>query len=255
VATIETYARPLLLYRYRSLAARPGGDAPRADPARLKREIDTIIDQSIYCPTYKQMNDPMEGFYRASIKARGHSAYDEFAARVRDEKLGLGIASLSETWNNELMWAHYADGFRGICITYSVPKLLAGLSDEHALARVAYGDKPHFLNLAGLRNEDERARAILSTKNHKWSYEREWRLFSGQPGPAKHGPGAVGTVYLGMRMAREDRALIKRLLRGTNISIVQTLVNGYALKRFTKSSKKAPTAKSEIVQAVAKRSR
>lgn len=244
MAAIVTYARPLLLYRYRSLSARPGDDARRADPARLTREIGALLDDAIYCPTYAQLNDPMEGFYRASVKARGHSDYEAFVARVRNEKLGLGIASLSETWHNELMWAHYADGFRGICIAYFVPKLLTGLDEHAALARVAYGDRPHFLNLASLRNEDERARAILSTKNLKWSYEREWRLFSAQPGAAAHGPGVVSKVYLGMRMAKEDRAVIRRRLAGTGIDVVSTSVDGYSVKRASASAKSKLTPSS-----------
>jgi hypothetical protein len=137
LATIETYAKPTWLYRYRSLR-RPeaAGDEP-ADPARLQRELDAIAQGYTYCATFKDMNDPMEGFYRASRRVRGDPDYDRFTDNVFSEKLGLGIASFSETWNIELMWAHYADGFRGICITYPLTRLLDGLDDGHALSRVA----------------------------------------------------------------------------------------------------------------------
>lgn len=230
MATIETFAKPTWLYRYRSLR-RPGaqGDGP-ADQDRLERELSAIEEGYIYCSTFKEMNDPMEGFYRSSSRARQDAEYDRFADRVPGEKLGLGIASFSETWNNELMWAHYADGFRGICVTYPLARLLAGLGPQHALARIAYGDRPHYLNLGGMRDEAERARAILSTKNVKWSYEREWRLFAPAPGRADHGADAVTTVYLGMRMAEDDRRLVRRRLRGTGIRVRRTMVDGYSVK-------------------------
>jgi hypothetical protein len=230
MATIETYAKPTWLYRYRSLRQRGEEDNARADSARLAREIDALIEGYIHCSTYNQMNDPMEGFFRANPGGTGGDDEDDFFAAVRNEKMGLGIASLSETWDNELMWAHYAAGFRGICVTYPTARLLSGLDQHHALSRVAYSERPHYLGLKDLRNRDERARAVLSAKSLKWAYEREWRLFSPQPGRACHGSRGATTVYLGMRMAVEDRRTIRRQLKGTGIAVRRTLVDGYSLK-------------------------
>lgn len=230
MATIETYARPTWLYRYRSLRSRGDEEDARADPARLAREIDALIEGYIHCSTYKRMNDPMEGFFRANPRGTTGGDEDDFFEAVRNEKMGLGIASLSETWDNELMWAHYAAGFRGICVAYPTARLLSGLDEHHALSRVAYSERPHYLGLKDMRNRDDRARAVLSAKSLKWAYEREWRLFSPQPGRAEHGPKAATTVYLGMRMAEEDRGAIRRRLKGTDIAVRRTLVDGYSLK-------------------------
>ncbi|MBW8841994.1 MAG: DUF2971 domain-containing protein [Sphingomonadales bacterium] len=232
MATIETYARPTWLYRYRSLRPRGADGDGAADRKRLDRELGAIEEGYIWCGTFNQMNDPMEGFYRANARVRDEHSYNEFSDAVRLEKLGLGIASLSETWDNELMWAHYADGFRGICIAYPMARLLEGLDEHHALARVAYGDRPHYLNLSSMQNSELRAKAILSTKNVKWSYEREWRLFSPDPGAAQYGGDAVATVYLGMRMAEGDRRLVTRRLRAAGVRVRRTVVQGYSVKRF-----------------------
>jgi len=229
MAKIETYAWPTWLYRYRSLKADPR--TGRACLDQLAREIDAVLQGYIYCSRYTDMNDPMEGFYRASIRARDHEEYSAFIADVREEKLGLGIASLSETWYNELMWAHYADQFRGICVVYVASRLLHGLSDGDRFARVAYGDKPYHINLEGLRS-DARARAILSTKNLKWSYEREWRLFAKAPGEAHHGHGVIPTIFLGTRMHIDDRDEIARRLEGSGIQIKPTCVDGYEIKEL-----------------------
>jgi hypothetical protein len=174
----------------------------------------------------------MEGFYRASRRVAERDDYDDFADQVRDEKLGVGIASFSETWNNELMWAHYADGFRGIAIGYSVRKLLACLDDQYALARIAYGDKPYVLDLRGMKTRGDRARAILSTKNLKWSYEREWRLFAPHSGRATCQREAVAHVYVGVRMEDADKRRVKRRLRTAGIEVRTTLVDGYDIKRW-----------------------
>ena len=231
MATIETYAMPTWLYRYRSLRPRGADGDGRADPRRLDRELEAIERGHIWCSTFDRMNDPMEGFYRADSRTRRKVDYDRFVDSVRSEKLGLGIASLSETWDNELMWAHYADGFRGICVAYKLVRLLEGLADDHALARVAYGDRPYYLNLRSMGNAGLRARAVLSTKNLKWTYEREWRLFSPQPGRADHGVDAVPTVYLGARMADEDRRTVERRMVAAGINVSPTMVDGYSVKR------------------------
>jgi DUF2971 family protein len=230
MATIETYTKPIRLYRFRSLRCINIHGEYHVDLNALERELQAIEGRYIYCPVFTQMNDPMEGFYRASTSVRERRDYDNFTQSVRDEKLGIGIASLSETWNNELMWAHYADSFRGICISYSVSRLLSGLPQRCALSRVAYGDKPYFLNLAAMRGQTK-ARAILSTKNLKWSYEREWRLFSARSGRAYYRNDAISSVYLGARMSEADQELIRERLLAAGIRVRRTLVDGYAVER------------------------
>lgn len=225
---IKTYAQPTWIYRYRSL--RTDRTTGRACPKQLEREIGSLLAGKIYCPQYTKMNDPMEGFYRASSLIRDHAQYSAFITDVRDEKLQLGIASFSEAWDNELMWAHYADEFRGICVVYKVQRLLNCLGDEHALARIAYGDRPYYLNLHGLHRED-RARAILSTKNLKWSHEREWRLFAKQAGEAQIDLSVIPTIFLGMRMAVEDRAAIQQAFADTHINLRSIEIEGYTIKR------------------------
>lgn len=230
MAVIETYAKPLRLYRFRSLRCVLSGDEYRIDPQALDREIKAIEERYIFCPVFTQMNDPMEGFYRASTRVQERQDYDDFTDSVRDEKLSIGIASLSETWNNELMWAHYADSFRGICISYSVSRLLSGLPRSCALSRVAYGDRPYYLNLPAMRQQDK-ARAILSTKNLKWSYEREWRLFATRSGKARYRNDAVSSVYLGARMTEADQLMVRQRLLAAGIGVRTTRVDGYAVKR------------------------
>jgi hypothetical protein len=129
------------------------------------------------------------------------------------------------------LWAHYADGFRGICVAYIVAKLLEGLADPDAsLARVAYGDRPYSLNLSGHRNQ-ERSRAILSTKNLKWSYEREWRLFASTRGKAGRIEGAVRHVWLGARMHSSDRRAVTARLKSAGIEVRRTYVDAYSVER------------------------
>lgn len=231
MAKIVVYAAPTWLYRYRPLRPRGFEGADDASRERLDRELRAIEENYIWCSNFERMNDPMEGFYRSGSSSGRSQEGERLSETMWNEKSSLGIASLSETWDSELMWAHYADGFRGICVTYKVRNLLRGLGEDCGLTRVSYGDRPYYLNMRDRRNSDVRARAALSTKSHRWSYEREWRLFAPQCGAAHHGTNVVAAVSLGHRMADEDKDYIVERLANSNVRVWQTHVDGYSIER------------------------
>ena len=89
-----------------------------------------------------------------------------------------GIVSFAERDDCPLMWSHYADQHRGICLGYSVPEKATG-----DVEKVAYGgDRLVKASDVGAMlggNDEARARvdaAVMLRKAESWSYEREWRL-------------------------------------------------------------------------------
>ena len=122
------------------------------------------------------MNDPMEGFYRPSRLLRGQTDYKNIVRKITDAKSQTGIACFSETYENVLMWAHYAGNYAGICIAYSARSLLDGLPDEASLVRLAYIDRPPLIQSSHARDVGDATIRILSQKQHNWAYEREWRI-------------------------------------------------------------------------------
>ena len=87
----------------------------------------------------------------------------------------VGLLSLSEIADNELMWAHYADSHTGLvlCFDEQHPFLnrRRSANDEFYFVRkVRYSDGPP-LSLATIDGD-----ALLVTEGTKWSYEREWRM-------------------------------------------------------------------------------
>lgn len=156
MAEIAAYARPSRLYRYRALT-----------DAKLDRELEAIVDKHVYCPLYKDMNDPMEGSHRESALLKNSSRYQAKIQEVRDALETFGIASFSETNMHEPMWAYYASNFEGICIEYSLQKLLHGLDDDLEMVRMTYNEKPPVL-LADRSSSNTKAKLILSCKALRW---------------------------------------------------------------------------------------
>ena len=110
-----------------------------------------------------------------------------------------GVFSLAERANCPLMWSHYGDEHRGLCMGYSIPdgrtvavhKIQYGASRlvrASAVARMLDGDD------VSRREVDD---AVLLSKAKPWRYEREWRLI-GQRGE-RCSPLELQEVVFGMR--------------------------------------------------------
>jgi len=219
MATIETYATPSRLYRYRALT-----------DANLEREVSAIADGYIFCPSFKELNDPMEGAHSESAILKKARVYANAVAQVTAAKAKLGIASFSETHRSEPMWAYYAGDFRGICVSYNLKKLLAELRDEeHAFVRMGYNEKPPML-LSDHRTADERARMVLSTKTVRWSSEREWRLIRAARGQATYrSSNCVVGIYMGSRISAEHRAALLKVAAQSTIPVWAMEIDKYEL--------------------------
>jgi Protein of unknown function (DUF2971) len=128
MAEIKNYAIPRYLYRYRSLT-------------KFERELDSIENFYLYCSSYKNMNDPMEGFYSPSKVLEKHPDLELVKTEILSQKTKIGICSFCEVFNHELMWAHYANQFDGICIAYDFFKLRRVLSDQVSFSRIYYNEE------------------------------------------------------------------------------------------------------------------
>lgn len=87
------------------------------------------------------------------------------------------ICSFSECRDSSLMWAHYADGFKGFCIGYNLKELKNELTD--LLLPVRYSDSLIEVDDT-LFNGGEINKSLLmnslTLKSSEWQYEKEWRL-------------------------------------------------------------------------------
>lgn len=121
---------------------------------------------------------------------------------VQEELLrryGKGVFSMAERANCPLMWSHYSDQHRGLCLGYSVPA--AATSDIH---KISYGGSRlvQASDVAAMLGGDEAARrkvdeAVLLKKAQPWAYEREWRLIG--PRGEQNSPLELEEVVFGMR--------------------------------------------------------
>ena len=112
---------------------------------------------------------------------------------ITDILKNVGIFSLSETCDNELMWGHYADGGKGIAIGFDM-QADSSITPNSLCFKVNYTNEAIILKdrikptLAFTIDEngwqlffqaaafdDPFLKTVISTKNTVWSYEKEWR--------------------------------------------------------------------------------
>jgi hypothetical protein len=88
----------------------------------------------------------------------------------------IGILSLTESPNNLLMWAHYANSHQGFVIeldsAHSFFDQRKSAKDElRHLSRVTYSKHRPSVQLSSVSSFDE-----LLVKSDDWAYEAEWRI-------------------------------------------------------------------------------
>ncbi len=218
-STIENYALPSRLYRFRKV-----GSGISADNVDLARTIQSIREGTCWCGDYKGLNDAMEGLYEVAGEVAANSQWRRASRMIRDGKQSLGIACFSETWDQALMWAHYADSFKGVCIEYDFEMLRESLPDVTSFSRISYAGR--LLDIGSDLDDTTRlAKWILSTKHESWSYEREWRLFAPTRDNVLFDCQAIRRVILGPRMSKNIARHIEQRL-GPDL-VRRTLIDGY----------------------------
>ena len=99
----------------------------------FERDVDTLLKNQIYAPPFIELNDPFEGICNDEITQFAKLLENMFKVKsdevvksleeIKNFKSKLGIYSLSKTYSEELLWAHYSDAHKGFCIEYDTSKL------------------------------------------------------------------------------------------------------------------------------------
>lgn len=138
-----------------------------------------------------------------------------------DKEMALsGVLSLSARWNCPLMWSHYADEHRGICIEFDMDRNLC-----ENIKPVVY-KRPVSIKISELaqwklHNSDSAHQSVVDkyffSKSRPWSYEKEWRDL--RPSGATAAPFHISAVYFGFRCEHIIQTTIVKLLTDPDSAI------------------------------------
>ncbi|MDO8342658.1 MAG: DUF2971 domain-containing protein [Cellvibrio sp.] len=153
----------------------------------------------------------------------------------------VGVFCLSEVNDSILMWSHYANEHKGICIGFDTGKSMFQLAWQ-----VKYQEEFPII-LRPKDNEEILLNKSLLTKAGCWSYEKEWRIIkrtltleeknhslrrgdlsdedirqltNGRgPGDYSFPKEAIKEIYLGARIEAEQRIKVIQYVRDANLNI------------------------------------
>lgn len=116
------------------------------------------------------MNDPFE---LLALELSDKALRRRYRAYVREMARNFGVLCFSRRCGNPVLWSHYADKHRGICLGFEVPSncLLEIRYAANRLPRTISAE----LKAGGLDQDD--MKEILGTKFKSWEYEEESRVF------------------------------------------------------------------------------
>lgn len=124
---------------------------------------------------------------------------------------------------NALMWAHYADSHKGICIKYHFDSSMTkSICDPGKIIsyfkNVIYSDDA-MNKLVDDNNNSIDARNAVFLKGKCWEYENELRYMElDVEGTGTHKqidiPNCISAVYFGLRCSQSDKDTIMKILKG-----------------------------------------
>lgn len=146
-----------------------------------------------------------------------------------------GVLSFARTWNSPLMWSHYADEHKGICLQYDTGGM------PHPELRPVDYNASRIINASDLYKwkidhdgsaRDRVCQTYFYAKAPHWKYEREWRDLRGKvEAGSSYG---ISAIYFGQRCDDAARiAVVKMLADHPTLRLYDIAMNsdGFGLTR------------------------
>lgn len=195
---------------------------------------DILVKNKIYYSRPKYFNDPFE-FDGVILKI---SQYDQDRKSAYDLLHRLGYISFSKHNDRILMWSHYADAHRGVCLRFKcVDDPFYSENGAGRVVDVNYGDDIIEKNI--LRDSNS-AFSKMSRKARCWSYENEFRTFKvpssvkadDASGSHNFNSKLVDAVYFGLKTGKEEIQKVKAIVESAKhkIELYQAAKNRTHLK-------------------------
>jgi hypothetical protein len=118
----------------------------------------------------------------------------------------VGVMCLSEVHDDILMWAHYGDSHRGVCLVFNPTDAFFATAQpvHYRLARPDVNPLIH--------SQEEMLDSAMFTKSDHWAYEREWRILQYKNGAGVYTvpAAALVQVVLGAQVSADDEAKVRK---------------------------------------------
>jgi hypothetical protein len=134
---------------------------------QLSHVLEILDDNKLYLAKCSELNDPFEGVINFIIE--NDKKDNDIDKKLNKERDKYRICSLSKDCFSKLMWSHYSDSFKGVCIGFYS---YANNSFFQRAEEVSYRNDCFWsTDFGGIR-------ASLTNKSKDWEYEQEERIIT-----------------------------------------------------------------------------
>jgi len=234
---------PEALYRYRSLE-------------RLAYCLEELRDGYVFLNNPADFNDPYDSALSASAEQSRNRVLEKFGLEYDSSSFRnlVRVGCFTTNPNSVVMWSHYANQHKGICIEFSGSSMLSNAEFFKLLHPVRYTERlfdlvqvfspliseiePDEVFSPGTPEFNADCYPILAAchKSSEWKYEDEWRLVFLDPAGRIEPKFSLeardikpSRIIFGAKINKADEAAIKELAEKIS---VQTVNADLAKDRF-----------------------
>lgn len=201
--------------------------------------FDTLINKEMWYPNPSDLNDPFDCDINMTFNNSQHSSIQNYfnnylkkqfstkelegindtnistldfenllnkvAKRVAQRK---GIACFLSNCDNLLMWAHYADSHKGVCLKFNI------LEDTEFFSpakKVSYANDYPVYNY--LEDKNDFVNQMFFTKSNEWSYEGEVRVLKNKKDNYKFNEKCLKEVIFGCNTSEGDKKTLTKIVK------------------------------------------
>lgn len=133
----------------------------------------------------------------------------------------------AEEFANELLWSHYADNHRGVCVEYLLDSSLTKSAANNDKIVSFFSDAIYLDNIDLIKHDKSiNLHEGFFAKSKAWSYENELRYLyfdidgSGDFASIKI-PNMIKSIMFGIRCAEDKKRQIISIMRGRKYSTIR----------------------------------
>lgn len=144
---------------------------------KAQHALETLESMKLRVGRLADFNDPFDcALHFRGADVREQTTADSIAQVLfKQRSESLGALCFCRTWQNSLLWSHYADSHRGICLVFERAK-------GEDLQRVQYSKKRVAIPIGDLKDMAKNSTIVAAltksytVKSPAWRYEQETRI-------------------------------------------------------------------------------
>ncbi|HRI21631.1 MAG TPA: DUF2971 domain-containing protein [Panacibacter sp.] len=199
---------------------------------------DTLLSNQLYFSSFHQFNDPYDSYMTFFDKVTNDDFkiyLDHFHAtqEIKDKYLKVfnskpeefikpfidaykgwidyhGICCFTKSKNNILLWSHYADSHKGVCLGFDYDLIIKKFPQ---FDEVEYSDKPFYFDF---RNPADSIAKTILRKSTEWKYEEEIRFIMERSRCVNFPQDALLEINFGTRCNKREMMNIQHVISKLN---------------------------------------